>query len=94
MILYVCAARDRATEAFARPFYVSRPGEAIRSFSDEVLRKPDPGTVNQLYSHPTDFELWQLATWDDNTGNFVPAIERLARAEDFAPKSGGERQSL
>lgn len=86
MNLYVVAARDRATEAFARPFYVSRPGEAIRSFSDEVMRKPEPGQNNPLHAHPTDFELWQLAIFDDNTGAFTPALERLARAEDFAPK--------
>lgn len=83
MVLYVCAARDRATEAFARPFYVHRPAEAIRSFADEVSRKPDPGQANPLYAHPSDFELWQLATFDDNSGSFVPALERLARAEDF-----------
>jgi len=83
MLLYVCAARDRATEAFARPFYVSRPAEAIRSFQDEVQRKPSDGQFNQLNAHPTDFELWQLATWDDNSGEFKMQPERLARAEDF-----------
>jgi len=86
MILYVCSVRDRATEAFARPFYVSRPGEAIRSFGDEALRKPEPGQHNNIYSHPTDYELFQLATFDDITGAFAPAVERLARAEDFAAK--------
>lgn len=83
MILYVIAVRDSATEAFARPFFVTRPAEAIRSFSDEVNRTPDPGQQNQLHAHPSDYELFQLATFDDNLGQFTQAYERLARAVDF-----------
>lgn len=83
MVLYVVAVRDAATEAFARPFYVHRPAEAIRSFSDEVKRKPEPGQQNQLNAHPQDYELHQLAVFDDATGVFTAAPERLARAVDF-----------
>lgn len=83
MQLVVCSVRDRATEAFMRPFYVHRPAEAVRSFTDEVRRKADPGQQNLLNSHPTDYELFSLAVFDDQTGEFRPAMERLARGEDL-----------
>lgn len=82
MVLYVCSVRDRATEAFMRPFYVHRPAEAVRSFSDEVKRKPTDQAPNAIGAHPSDYELWQLALFDDETGKFTDAPERLVRGED------------
>lgn len=64
----VCAVRDRASGAFARPMFVPAVGSAIRGFSDEINRKGD--AENPLNSHPEDFDLFELGTWDDNTGRF------------------------
>lgn len=58
---------DRATQAFARPVFVRSEREAVRSFTDEVLRV-DP--ANELSKHPGDFELWFLGEFDDATGSF------------------------
>jgi hypothetical protein len=61
----VVAIKDRAANAFGRPFFVATDGVAIRSFMDEVSRD-DPS--NQLFSHPDDFDLFRLGHYDDISG--------------------------
>lgn len=78
MKLYAIAVRDTATESFGRPFFVNHAAQAFRSFSDEVNNKD-----SELGKHPSDYELWQLATFDDSTGLFAESAERLARAADL-----------
>jgi hypothetical protein len=67
MILNICTVKDRAADAFGRPMFVPSTGVAIRSFSDEINRN---NADNQLYNHPDDFDLYELGTFDDNTGLF------------------------
>jgi hypothetical protein len=68
MIQIVCAVKDRAADAYGRPFFVATVGVAIRSFMDEVNRDaPD----NQLFAHPDDFDLFELGTFDDSNGLIV-----------------------
>jgi hypothetical protein len=61
----VVAIKDRAANAFGRPFFVATDGVAIRSFMDEVSR--DDAT-NQLAAHPDDFDLFRLGLYDDASG--------------------------
>ncbi len=68
MRLIMCAVRDRAADAFARPMFVPSVGIAIRSFSDEVNRKADD---NQMYHHADDFDLFELGEYDDETAKFI-----------------------
>lgn len=68
MRLIMCAVRDRAADAFARPMFVPSVGIAIRSFSDEVNRKADD---NQMYNHSDDFDLFELGEYDDETAKFT-----------------------
>lgn len=68
---------DRATEAFAPIMTVRTRGEAIRSFRQEVQNKESP-----IHRNPTDFELYELATYDETNGTIVPNKELIARAED------------
>ena len=81
MILTIVSIYDRAAGAYSRPAFVPGRGPAIRSFGDEVKRvAPD----NEIQRHPGDFELHQLGTWDDNTGEFnTQRPERIALANDF-----------
>lgn len=65
MIQVVCAVKDRAADAFGRPFFAQTQGVAIRSFMDEVSRAAED---NQLYQHPDDFDLFELGTYDDSIG--------------------------
>lgn len=73
----VVAIRDRALDGYSRPFFVPTLGAAIRSFQDEVNRSaPD----NQLFSHSDDFDLYQLGTFSEDTGQFenLPQPRQIA----------------
>lgn len=72
------ALMDRATEAFKPAVTVETRGVALRSFKDEVNNPESP-----IHQHPTDYELWQVAEFDDQTGAVTPKLEKLARAEDL-----------
>lgn len=66
--LAVVAVRDRALDAFMRPFFVPSVGMAIRSFQDEVNRADKE---NAIYNHPEDYDLFHIASFDEDTGVFV-----------------------
>jgi len=66
MKLIVCSVRDKATEVFSRPFYVATAAQAIRTFTDEVNRQGDD---NQFNKHPTDFDLYELGSFNDEDGH-------------------------
>lgn len=68
MQMVVCSIRDRAAEAYGRPFFLPSVGVAIRSFQDEVNRRAED---NQVYQHPDDFDLFELGSFDDSSGKFV-----------------------
>lgn len=64
--MIMVAVRDRAAEAYMRPFFVATANMAIRSFMDEVNRD---AADNQLFAHFDDFDLFELAVFDDNSGS-------------------------
>lgn len=64
MVLVMCAVKDRAADAFGRPFFVASEGLGIRGFLDEVNRAAEDNPLNK---HPDDFDLYRLGTWDDNS---------------------------
>lgn len=66
MKLEIVAVKDRALDAFGRPFYVQTIGQAIRSFQDEVNNKE-----SEIHKHPEDYDLYHLGTWNDDTGQFT-----------------------
>jgi len=70
----VCAVRDRASDTFGRPFFVRTLGEANRSFIDEVNRA---SADNQLYAHPEDFDLYEIGSFDDDSGDLVAIKPRM-----------------
>lgn len=76
----VCSVRDRAADVYGRPFFTPSTGVAIRSFTDHVNSKDD----SEIVKHPSDFELYLLADYDDESGRFecLPAPRMLARGED------------
>lgn len=67
MKLYIYAVRDRATDQYGTPMFLIAPGQAIRSFADEVNRADKE---NQIYQHPDDFDLYELGSYETNTGKF------------------------
>jgi hypothetical protein len=78
----ITAVRDSAIGAFNRPMFSPSVGATVRSFSDEANRDDKE---NPMYAHPEDFELWQLGTWNDETGLFAGMAEGpscVCRAKD------------
>lgn len=83
---YVVAIKDSALQAYMRPWYAPTPQAAIRTFSDEVNRK---AADNQLNAHPEDFELWMIAIFEDEGGQFAQTDENyrcLMRGKDAIAK--------
>lgn len=84
-ILTIVSVKDRAVDAYNRPFYVPTIGAAIRSFTDEVNRKD-----SEMQAHPEDYDLYDMGTFCDQTGTFLSAeggIPRvISRAQDLIIK--------
>lgn len=78
-----CAVFDRASQLFGRPFFVAAVGQAVRSFQDEINRKD---ADSEMARHPDDFDLYQLAHYDDNSGEFFNENRILARGKDVSTK--------
>lgn len=57
---------DSAAEAFSRPVFTASKGVAVRSFAQEVN---DPANKD-LHQHTEQFQMFDLGTWDDETGKF------------------------
>lgn len=87
MRLLVCAVRDRAADAFMRPFVVPATGLAIRSFSDEINRKaPD----NPMSAHPDDYDLFKIGEFEEETGKLfgLDAPQQLAIGKQVVVPAG------
>lgn len=91
MIMIVVSIKDLGSQLFSRPQFVPAVGVALRSFMDEVNRVPSPQMPNDLYSHSDDFELYELATFDDTTGDFTPheRPKLIAQAKQFKQAAPG-----
>lgn len=61
----IIAIRDKALEAFMRPFFAPAIQAAVRSFQDEVQRDG-----SEMAKHPSDYSLWHFGSFNDNTGAF------------------------
>lgn len=84
MKMYVFCVKDRAVDAFGNPMYAVAPGQALRSFTDEVNRAAED---NQLYRHPDDFDLYELGLFDTQLGVFECGVPRVvARGKDVSSK--------
>lgn len=80
MILKTYALFDKKGAAYSTPFYFHHDGQAIRAIMDLLTEN------NSLPSrHPSDFELWNLGTWDDSAGSHYTAPECLGTLTAFLP---------
>lgn len=80
MIQFVFGVRDSKAQAFLQPFFSNSQGSAIRAFGDAVMDTNSP-----LGKHPTDYLLYELGSFDDNSGEFTSlvAIKLLSSGSDF-----------
>ncbi|WNK12954.1 MAG: nonstructural protein [Microvirus sp.] len=67
MKMVTVSIRDVKSEVYAQPWYQVTAAAAVRAFSDLVN---DPERGGQIFKHPEDFQLYELATFDDSTGQF------------------------
>lgn len=63
MKLQILSIKDRALDAFMRPFYAQTEGQGERMFTDLVN---EPGS--DMNKHPDDYDLYLLGDWNDSTG--------------------------
>lgn len=85
MKMYVFSVFDKAVNAYNTPFYARTTAEAIRSFGGLV----NDASTN-VAKHPSDFVLFVLGAYDDNSGLFeCSEPRRIVGAteivEDVAP---------
>lgn len=81
MIQKVFGVRDTKAMAFLQPFFSASTGAAMRAFDDAV----NEDGKSMLAKHPEDYVLYELADYDDSTGEFkncVP-IKMLGCGADF-----------
>ena len=85
MINKVFAVKDIKVGAFMAPFFMRSKGEAIRAFTDFA----NDGQ-SMPSKHPEDFCLYEIGTWDDDTGSLVSIpMESLGLAADFVRSKDG-----
>lgn len=65
MVLKVFTIYDSKAEAYMQPFFMQTKGQAMRALVDTL---EDPKT--QFCKHPEDFTLFEIGTYDDQTGKF------------------------
>lgn len=58
---------DVKAENFSQPWFVTTSASAVRSFTD-LINNPEKSQT--MHSHPEDFQLFEMGTFDDNTGKF------------------------
>lgn len=77
----IFAVKDLATDAYGTPFFMATPGEALRSFKDEV----NSGNPNSaIAKHPEDYILYHIGDYDDDKGEIVGTEnQQIARAKDL-----------
>lgn len=76
---WIVAIFDSALQAFGQPVFVQAVAAGVRSFTDEVNQAREG---NQLHDHPEDFDLWQLGTFDDESGVFENHRQLVVRGKD------------
>lgn len=66
MNMYIFAIYDSKSENYGRPFFVRTRGEAIRFFTEAANDRS-----TNIGKYPGDFTLFELGTYEDNTGIFT-----------------------
>lgn len=67
MKLLILAIRDAKSQLYGNPLFFVTKGAAVRAFSDVI----NDGKSDYA-KHPEDYSLWQLGTYDDQTGDIAP----------------------
>lgn len=66
---------DSKAEAWMQPMFFQSPAQAVRSFSDAVK-----DVKSEFGKHPEDYTLFELAAWDQRTGEILPVSAPVSLA--------------
>lgn len=69
------AIKDNLSEMYMTPVLFQNENVALRWFSG-VVNSKDQNEI--IYNNPGDFELWKLGIYDNNTGELIPMLEKIA----------------
>lgn len=81
--LVVVSLLDVQAQAFGRPIFYPAKGAALREIGDEVNRND---SKNMLFQHPQDFRVFELGSWDEQTGIFTCHAQPLLLVDCSALK--------
>lgn len=82
MVKMIVSLKDTAARVFGQPFVVQATAQAVRSLRDEVNNKD---ATSDVARHPDDFELYELATFEEDTGvvTMIDPPRMVTRAKDL-----------
>lgn len=75
------AIHDRQLDSYINIFPMQSVGQALRGFSDEV-NNPD----SDMHKHPEDYTLYQVGTFDKNSGQLLEERKQVALATNVLVK--------
>lgn len=80
MIQNIYAIKDTKLGAFTNIFIAENNAIALRQFGDVANNQN-----TAINKHPDDYELWNVGTWDDETGKPNEAVQTvsLTNAKDL-----------
>lgn len=71
-MIHACfSVRDTCVQAFHLPMFFQNRAGAVRALGDAVN---SPGKDNQYYQHPEHYQLYEIGSFDDDTGSFSPFV--------------------
>lgn len=78
----IVSLKDTAARIYGMPFSVQAPAQAVRSLQDEVNSQT---STSDVHNHPSDFELYEIASFNEDSGILVPhpLPLLLCRAKDL-----------
>lgn len=68
---FIVAVKDELTETFLQPTFGEDLNALIRIFKTQI------NTLPIWKDNPTDFSLYQLGHFDQQTGNIIPEIKKI-----------------
>lgn len=71
MIQILYAVKDELTQTFLTPAYFNTEDEAKRMFKTQV------NNIDLWKDNSSDFSLYKVGTWDNETGTLIPIIEKI-----------------
>lgn len=89
--LKMYAVYDSKVQSFDRPFFMRSRGEALRSW-----QQISNDTQSGVCSHPEDYSLFELGTWDTDQARLTHHVTPLClgRAVEFQKLTSENRESF